>query len=93
MVDPPYALRTKVNGTPGNVYFSWTAPTGAQFFEVQYTTDLSGETGWTSPGEMPSASKATFEGLTSGTRYSFRVRAWGNGRPGPWSTPVQQMVL
>ena len=93
VVDPPYALRTKVNGTPGTVYFSWTAPAGAQFFEVQYTTDLSGETGWTGSGAMPSASKTSFDGLTSGSRYAFRVRAWGNGRPGPWSTPVQQMVL
>ncbi len=93
VVDPPDALRTKVNGTPGNVYLSWTPPTGAQFFEVQSTTDLTGETGWTTAEEMPKPSKATFTGLTSGTRYSFRVRGWGNGKPGPWSTPVQQMVL
>ncbi len=93
VVDPPDNLRTKVNGIPGNVYFSWTPPTGARFFEMQATTDLRGETGWTTADEMPSAAKATFEGLTSGTRYSFRVRAWGNGKPGPWSSPIQQMVL
>jgi hypothetical protein len=91
--DPPYALRTQVNGTPGKVILSWTAPVGARYFEAQSTTDLSGETGWVTAGKMPSKTKIDFTGLTSGTRYAFRVRAWGNGLPGPWSTPVQQMVL
>jgi hypothetical protein len=91
--DPPFALRTQVNGTPGKVLFSWAAPLGARYFEAQSTTDLSGETGWVSAAKMPTKTKIDFNGLTSGTRYAFRVRAWGNGLPGPWSTPVQQMVL
>ncbi len=41
--DPPYSLRTKVNGTPGKVLLSWLPPTGARYFEAQSTTDLSGE--------------------------------------------------
>jgi hypothetical protein len=91
--DPPEALRTQVNGTPGQVLFSWKAPVGARYFEAQSTTELSGETGWVTAGEMPTKTKISFTDLTSGTRYAFRVRAWGNGLPGPWSTPVQQMVL
>ena len=91
--DPPYSLRTQVNGTPGKVLLSWLPPTGARYFEAQSTTNLSGETGWVNAEQMPTKSKIDFEGLTSGTRYAFRVRAWGNGMPGPWSTPVQQMVL
>ena len=91
--DPPYALRTQVNGTPGKVLLSWLPPTGARYFEAQSTTNLSGETGWVNAEQMPTKSKIDFDGLTSGTRYAFRVRAWGNGMPGPWSTPVQQMVL
>lgn len=91
--DPPNSLRTQVNGTPGKVVLSWRPPIGARSFEAQSTTDLSGESGWVSAPQMPTKSKIDFEGLTSGTRYAFRVRAWGNGMPGPWSTPVQQMVL
>ena len=91
--DPPLDLRTKVNGIPGRVLFSWSAPVGARYYEAQSTTDLAGETGWVTAGEMPSRTNIDFEGLTSGTRYAFRVRAWGNGLPGPWSSPVQQMVL
>jgi len=91
--DPPYALRTQVNGTPGKVLLSWTVPVGARYFEAQSTTDLSGAAGWVTAEQMPSKTRIDFEGLTSGTRYAFRVRAWGNGMPGPWSTPVQQMVL
>jgi hypothetical protein len=83
--DPPYALRTQVNGTPGNVHLSWTAPVGARYFEAQSTTDLRGETGWVTAGKMPTKTKIEFTGLTSGTRFAFRVRAWGNGLPGPWS--------
>jgi hypothetical protein len=64
----------------------------ARNYEAQETTDLTGATGWESAEEMPSATKLSFEGLTSGTKYAFRVRAWGNGMPGPWSTPVQQMA-
>jgi hypothetical protein len=91
--DPPLDLRTKVNGTPGKVLFSWSAPVGARYYEAQSTTELSGESGWVTAGQMPTKTKIDFEGLTSGTRYAFRVRAWGNGMPGPWSSPVQQMVL
>lgn len=90
--DAPENLRTRVNGVPGQVFFSWSGVIGARNYEAQMTTDLTGATGWTGAGEMPSATKLAFEGLTSGTKYAFRVRAWGNGMPGPWSTPVQQMA-
>ena len=88
----PTNLRTRVNGVPGQVLFSWKGLSGARNYEAQKTTDLTGATGWESAIEMPSGAKLSFEGLTSGTKYAFRVRAWGNGMPGPWSTPVQQMV-
>lgn len=88
----PANLRTRVNGVPGQVLFSWKGLSGARNYEAQKTSDLTGATGWESAIEMPSGAKLTFEGLTSGTKYAFRVRAWGNGMPGPWSTPVQQMV-
>lgn len=90
--DAPGNLRTRVNGVPGQVLFSWNGVNGARNYEGQKTTDLTGATGWESAVEMPSATKLPFEGLTSGTKYGFRVRAWGNGMPGPWSTPVQQMA-
>ncbi len=81
-----------MNGVHGQVLFSWKGLPGARNYEAQETSDLSGATGWESATEMPSGAKPPFEWLTSGTKYAFRVRAWGNGMPGPWSTPVQQMA-
>ena len=51
-----------------------------------------GATGWTTVGSTPSKTRVNVDGLTSGTKYAFRVRALGNGQPGPWSGPVQQMA-
>ena len=90
--DAPTDLRSRVNGVPGVIYFSWASVLYARNYEVQITTDLSGATGWTSQTEMPSKLRLTVAGLVSGTKYAIRVRAWGNGMAGPWSTPVQQMA-
>jgi hypothetical protein len=90
--DAPGSLRTRVNGVPGQVLVSWSAPAGARNYEAQVTTDLSGATGWTSAPEMPGKTRIAFEKLESGTQYAFRVRAWGNGMPGPWNSPIQQMA-
>ena len=37
-------------------------------------------------------SKATVTGLTSGTKYWFRVRAIGATGPGPWSDPATKIA-
>lgn len=90
--DAPGDLRTRVNGVPGMINFSWGGVNYARNYEVQTTTDLSGATGWASQTEMPSKTKLPILALESGTKYALRARAWGNGMPGPWSTPVQQMA-
>ncbi|MDQ2659288.1 MAG: fibronectin type III domain-containing protein [Verrucomicrobiota bacterium] len=88
----PSDLTTRINGVPGRVVLSWKGVFGARVYEVQFTTDLSGETGWKSVDETPAKSRIHVDGLTSGTKYAFRVRALANGQPGPWSGPVQQMA-
>ena len=70
----------------------WTGVIGVRVYEAQYTTDLSGATGWTTVPSTTSKTRVNVDGLTSGTKYAFRVRALGNGQPGPWSGPVQQMA-
>lgn len=88
----PTEVRTAVNGSPGRVIVSWKGVRGARNYEVQYTTDLTGATGWVSAPAMSGGGKLAIDGLNSGTKYGFRVRACGNGTPGPWSGPVQQMA-
>ncbi len=92
ITEPPTQLTTSINGVPGRVVLGWTGVIGARVYEVQYTTDLSGVTGWTTVGSTPSKTRVNVNGLTSGTKYAFRVRALGNDQPGPWSGPVQQMA-
>lgn len=77
---------------PGRVVLSWKGIFGARNYEVQYSTDLSGETGWKSISETPGKPRVNVDGLTSGTKYAFRVRALGKAEPGPYSGPVQQMA-
>lgn len=91
-LEPPIDVRTRINGTPGQVTVSWKTVFGARNYEVQYTTDLSGATGWTSAPQMSGAGRLNVEGLTSGAKYAFRVRACANAMPGPWSGPVQQLA-
>lgn len=92
ITEPPTQLKTSINGMPGRVVLGWTGVIGARVYEAQHTTDLSGATGWTTVGSTPSKTRVNVDGLTSGTKYAFRVRALGNGQPGPWSGPVQQMA-
>ncbi len=92
MEDAPDKLSTRVNGVPGVINLSWGKVQYARNYEVQTTTDLSGATGWTSQTAMPSAAKLDITGLVTGTKYALRVRAWGNGMPGPFSSLCQQMA-
>lgn len=88
----PTEVRTTINGAPGRVILAWKGVVGARNYEAQSTTDLTGATGWVTAPSMAGSGKLPIDGLTSGTKYAFRVRACGNGTPGPWSGPVQQMA-
>jgi hypothetical protein len=65
---------------------------GARWSAVQYTTDLTGATGWTDAPKMSGKTKLAINGLTSGTKYAFHVRACGNAAPGPWSVIIIQLA-
>jgi hypothetical protein len=92
LTEAPSNVRTQINGVPGNVLVLWQGLSGARNYEVQYTTDLSGATGWNNVPETPGNTRLTVGSLVSGTKYAFRVRGLSNGQPGPWSSPVPQMA-
>jgi hypothetical protein len=92
LTEAPSDVRTRINGVPENVLLLWKGLSGARNYEVQYTTDLSGVTGWINVPETPGATRLNVEGLVSGTKYAFRVRGLSTGQPGPWSIPVPQMA-
>jgi hypothetical protein len=86
------SLRATINGTPGRIILYWAAVTSAWNYEAQYTTDLTGATGWTDAPKMSGKTKLAINGLTSGTKYAFHVRACGNAAPGPWSVVIIQLA-
>jgi hypothetical protein len=92
LTEAPSDVRTRINGVPANVLVLWQGLSGARNYEVQYTTDLSGATGWSNVPETPGATRLDVGGLVSGTKYAFRVRGLSTGQPGPWSIPVPQMA-
>lgn len=92
ITEAPTELNTKINGTPGRVIFSWSKVLSARNYEIQYTTDLTGATGWVDAAAMTGKTKLAVDDLNSGTKYAFHVRACGNGAPGPRSVVIIQMA-
>jgi hypothetical protein len=72
--DPVRAFNapSAITGTTANI--SWTAPTGATQYNVQYR--IVGDCNWTSfVGNPVAATNATLTGLTASTSYQVRVQA------------------
>lgn len=88
----PTHLRVKMGTDPGSIQAIWKAIIGAKVYNVQYTTDPTGADAWIDADSTPSAARLLLTGLESGTTYLIRVCALGNGLPGPFTTPVQQMA-
>jgi hypothetical protein len=73
----------------GEIDLNWQPVRGAASYSiVKSTTGNVGNAGDWSPAATGTKSKATVSGLTSGTRYWFRVAAIGSAGQGPWSDPA-----
>ena len=64
---------------------------GLNSYVIEYTTDPAGQTGW-GHTKVCTASKITLTGLTSATRYWFRVAAVGAAGQGPWSDAATKVA-
>jgi hypothetical protein len=65
---------TVVNGTVVNVYFSWTAVTRAESYEIQYDTSLTWPSDWRQTATA-SPSDITVRRYAFTTVYYYRIRA------------------
>lgn len=75
----------------GEVDLMWEPVRGAKTYIVQYCADPM--TGNWQQFDIVTKSKCTVTGLTSGTKYWFRVAAKGAAPgQGPWSDPAQKMA-
>jgi hypothetical protein len=76
----------------GMLDVQWDPTKGAMSYEVALTTGADPATATYTQVALPTGSKTTLTGLTSGTRVWIKVRAIGSEGPGPWSDPATKIV-
>jgi predicted phage tail protein len=87
----PKRLTASAGDHDGEVDLSWDRLAGAKSYVVEKSVDPPTATGW-SHTAVSTKSSFTVTGLTSGTRYWFRVAAINaNGQSG-WSDPASKMA-
>jgi len=75
----------------GTIDLAWDKVNGARSYVIQMTTTPTDEASWKLLGTSVRSS-FTIAGLTSGTKYWFRVAALGTAGQGPWSDPAEKMA-
>lgn len=84
-------LESTTSNAEGRIVLRWTAVKGAKTYEAQTCPDPISAAGWKAAG-LPTKASLTLEGLPTGARCWFRVRAIGSAGPGPWSDPCVKTV-
>lgn len=75
----------------GEIDLSWDTVRGARSYVIERSPDPPSESTWTHSG-ISTRSRATVEGLNSGTRYWFRVAAVTTSGQSAWSNPVVKIA-
>jgi hypothetical protein len=87
----PQGLSASAGDHDGEIDLSWDKLTGAKSYVIEKSSDPPTATSWTHAG-VSTRSAFTVSGLTSGTRYWFRVAAVNaNGQSG-WSDPAMKIA-
>ena len=84
-------LDSTVGDAEGRIILRWKSVKGAKTYEVQTCPDPITAAGWKAAGLSTKAS-LILDGLPTGGRCWFRVRAIGSAGPGPWSDPCVKTV-
>lgn len=79
-------IQTVTDNSSGKLDMKWQTVQHAKTYEVQQNTDINDPSKWAQIG-LPTKTKFLVTGLTSGTKYWFRVKAIGTAGEGPWSDP------
>lgn len=87
----PGNLVATIGDMVGTVDLSWDRVRGAASYIIQLCPDPVSEPNWRFVNVSPKSS-FTVEGLTSGSKYWFRVAAVGTAGQGPWSDPATKMA-
>lgn len=87
----PQGLIATVGDNDGELDLDWDSVRGATTYLVQRSLDPPTATSW-QQAIVVTKSKGTVTGLTSGTKYWFRVAAVGAAGQGPWSDPATRIA-
>lgn len=87
----PQALTATAGDRDGEIDLSWDSVDTARSYVIEKSPDPSTSTTWTHAG-VCTRSTFTLQGLTSGTRYWFRVGAVNNNGQSGWSDPAIKMA-
>jgi hypothetical protein len=86
MLEAPSGFNASIGDHEGEIDLSWNPVLNARSYLIQQSTDPTNAAGWAQAGTS-TKSGTTISGLTSGTRYWFRVCAVGTLGQSGWSNP------
>jgi hypothetical protein len=89
--EQPQALTPTANDRDGEVDLSWDTVAGAKSYVIDKSADPVTASSW-SHAAVSTKSNFTVTGLTSGTRYWFRVAAVNNNGQSGWSDPAMKIA-
>ncbi|HEX8653509.1 MAG TPA: fibronectin type III domain-containing protein [Pyrinomonadaceae bacterium] len=89
--DTPNTITPTMGDHEGEIDLVWNAKQSAQSYIVQSSPNPPKDDSWTQVAVV-TASKHTVTGLTSGSKYWFRVAAVGSGGQSAWSNPAVKMA-
>ena len=87
----PQALMPTAADYDGQIDLSWDTVSGAKSYVIQQSGDPVTATSW-SYGGVSTKSRFTASGLTSGTRFWFRVAAVNSNGQSGWSDPATKIA-
>ena len=82
----PKKLSAKAGQNDGEIILNWEPVRGARSYVVEITTDANVPSSWKHKTNVTESS-ASIRGLTSGTKFWFRVAGVGAAGQGPYSGP------
>lgn len=90
-LNAPAALAASAGDRDGEIDLAWDKVDNARSYVIERSADPPTASSWTHAA-VSTRSRVTIEGLTSGTKYWFRVAAVGSGGQSPWSDPATKLA-
>jgi len=87
----PVELEIDSNTNPGTLALRWKGVRGADSYTVERALDTTTPLNWVVVASVTKP-KALAEGLTSGSRYWFRVAAIGAAGTSLWTDPISKFA-